>query len=221
MRTIPMVHLERTFVRRAFIAALVLALAGAGTMGTVGVRGASAGDKEARVEFRYLVGSGFTELGAVCDLGVPCPDAATASNGETIELSGEGKLSIHHKNGRPKSVTGGGSFLHRDAAGHVLDVGTWAAKELLAFKSFGPSSLTPPTWEGGLARIRVRLVSDSGALKAVAILQVGCVLDEATAPTGAFEGAKLNIRHGLNFDQAIESATLFINLGADNETNPD
>ncbi len=214
--------LEPTFVRRTFIAALVLALAGTGTVGAIGVRGASAGDDDARVEFRYLVGSGLTEVGEICEPDFPCPDAATASsNGDTIVISGEGKLSINQKNGRPKSVTGGGSFLHKDAAGHVLDVGTWTAKKLLAFKSFGPSVGFPPTFEGGLARIRVRLVSDSGALKALAILQVGCVLNEATAPEGAFEGAKLNIRGGLNFDQAIQRATLFINLGAVEEEDAD
>src|SRR5712664_3954682 len=137
MKIISKAHLGPT------LAVLVFALA------VTGVTSASAHDNDTNIVFRYLVGSGFTELGQVCNLGVPCPPAAKASNGDTIEMSGEGKLSILRENGKPRSVTGGGSFIHKDATGHVRSVGTWTAKKLLRFDPFGPGVGTPPTWEAG------------------------------------------------------------------------
>jgi hypothetical protein len=173
----------------------------------IDVRGASAADDAGHATFRYLVGAGFTELGQVCDLGIPCPDGAMASNRDTIEISGEGTLR------GPESVSGGGSFLHKNSAGHVLHVGTWTAKQLLSFESLGPGAGTPPTWEGGRALVLVRLVADEGGLEANAILEVGCELPGN--PPGIIEGVRLKVVNGLNFNQAFEPrATLFINLGA-------
>jgi hypothetical protein len=185
------------------IVALVLIFS---VTGVIDVRGVSANGSRGHSAFRYLVGSGFTELGQVCDLGIPCPDEAIASNGDTIELSGEGKLHLPH------SVSGGGSFLHKDFAGNVQQVGTWTAKRLLSFESLGPGTGTPPTWEGGRALIRVHLVADEGGLETDAILEVGCELPGN--PPGIIEGVKLKVVDGLNFNQTIEPrATLFINLG--------
>ena len=175
--------------------------------GAVDVRGASAVADAGQVTYRYLVGTGFTERGPVCDLGVPCPDEAVASNGDTIDMSGEGTLRL------PATVSGGGSFLQKDADGNVLQVGTWTAKKLLSFESLGPGTGTPPTWEGGDARIQVRLVADQGGMQADAILEVGCVLPGN--PPVNIEGVRLTVVDGLDFNQAVEPrATLFINLGA-------
>jgi hypothetical protein len=205
-------HLGLTLGRRSLIAVLGMALA------MVGVMGASADDNDIQITYRYLVGSGFTELGQVCNLGIPCPTAAMASNGDTIEIGGEGKLSIRQKDGKPRSVTGGGSFLHKDADGNVLSVGTWTAKRLLSFAPFGPGVGTPPTWEAGRAEIRVRLVDDVGGTKAAAILEVGCHLPGNPGAPGTIEGVRLNILGGLDFNQAIEPrATLFINLRAEED----
>lgn len=217
MERISKVHLGLTLGRRSLIAVLVMALA------MVGVMGASADDNDTQITYRYLVGSGLTELGPVCNpVGVPCPPAAMASNGDTIEISGEGKLSIRQENGKPRSVTGGGSFLHKDATGDVLSVGTWTAKKLLSFDPFGPGVGTPPTWEAGRAQIRVRLVDDVGGTEADAVLEVGCHLPENPGPPGTIEGVRLNVRGGLDFNQAIEPrATLFINLGAEEDEDDD
>jgi hypothetical protein len=174
--------------------------------GAIDVSGALAAGGPGHATYRYLVGAGFTELGEVCALGIPCPDEAVASNGDTIEMSGEGTLRLPH------SVSGGGSFLHRDSAGNVLQVGTWTAKKLLSFESLGPGTGTPPTWEGGRALIRVRLVADEGGIEANAILEVGCELPGN--PPGIIEGVTLKVVDGLDFNQAVEPrATLFINLG--------
>lgn len=216
MKIISKVHLGPTLVRLSAISVLVLALAVAGVMG------ASADNNDTNIVFRYLVGSGFTELGQVCNLGVPCPPAAIASNGHTIEMSGEGKLSIRRANGKPRSVTGGGSFVHKDAAGDVLSVGTWTAKKLLRFDPFGPGIGTPPTWEAGSAKLRVRLETDSGAMQTDAVLEVGCHLPGNSGAPGTIEGVRLNVRKVLDFNQAIEPrATLFINLGAEKDEDDD
>src|SRR5216683_5033300 len=76
------------------------------------VRGAPASAKSATVTYHYFAGAG-----PVCSVSpTACPDVASAPNGDTISLAGSGTLSIH-----PKSVTGGGTYIHKDASGTVLD----------------------------------------------------------------------------------------------------
>ncbi len=166
--------------------------------------------------YRWLAGTGMTEFGFLCNLGdPPCPDAAMASTGETIEISGEGTLSIDAEDGDPEDVTGGGSFRHIDAGGGVIATGTWTAKELISFASFGPSAAPfPPTWEAGNALIEVELVSDVGGMEFDAVLRVGCILDptDPDLPAGAIEGVRLDVEDFLNFDQDLERSTLFIRL---------
>lgn len=161
------------------------------------------------LEYRWLAGAGVVDFPApgvtVCELGPPCPDVATASNGDTIEIAGEGTLSVH-----PKSVTGSGTFTHNFAGGGSGS-GTWTATELLSFKSYGPSPASvglPPTWEAGKAIIRVRLVA--GGMEADGILTVGCILPGVQVPGGAFEGTTLSLQGGPNFNKSDEGATLFI-----------
>jgi hypothetical protein len=127
---------------------------------------------------------------------------ARASNGDTIEIAGEGTLSVH-----PKSVTGSGTFTHNFAGGGSVS-GTWTATELLSFKSYGSSSAVPPNWEAGKAIIRVHLVADG--MEADAILTVGCILPEVIVPGGLFEGSTLNVQGGLNFNKADVGSTLFL-----------
>ncbi len=62
------------------------------------------------------------------------PAKAMAANGEVIELSATGTLSVF-----PKAVTGGGTFTHKDANGNVIGSGTWTATELLSFQNYGAS----------------------------------------------------------------------------------
>ena len=162
------------------------------------------------LNYRWLAGAGVVDFpapgDALCDLGVPCPDVATASNGDTIEITGEGTLSVH-----PKSVTGSGSFTHNFAAGGSVS-GTWTATSLKSFKSYGSSPAAvglPPTWEAGKAVIRVQLFV-GGDPVATATLTVGCILPEVKVPGGAFEGSTLKVKRGPNFNKADLGATLFI-----------
>lgn len=126
----------------------------------------------------------------------PCPDVATAPNGDTIEIRGEGMLSVH-----PKSATGEGTFVHKDPQGNVFGTGAWEATELLSFKTYGPGDDTvPEDWRTGKALIRVHLTAASG-FEADGILTVGCVLPGARVPGGLFEGATLQIQGGQNFNK--------------------
>ncbi len=137
----------------------------------------------------------------------PDPDVSFAANGDRIEINGDGELSIH-----PKSVTGGGTFVHRDAEGDVLAEGTWAAVRLESFQSYGPSPEFPSTFEAGKAFIAVELLPDGGP-SIGGTFTLGCVLEggEADDPGGAFEGMKLSLRGGPNFNRPDPpSLTLFI-----------
>ncbi len=161
---------------------------------------ATAGDF---VEYAWHAGGDFFD--PVLD-----PDVSFAANGDRIEIIGEGELSIH-----PKSVTGGGTFVHKDADGNVLAHGTWAAVRLVSFQSYGPS--TPdfdPTFEAGTAVIAVDLSPDGGGPSIGGTFTLGCILPgpgEADDPGGAFEGMKLSLRGGPNFNRIDPpSLTLFI-----------
>ena len=175
----------------------------------VGV-GSAAADRESR-NYRWLAGAGVVDFpaagGLLCDLGTPCPDVARASNGDTIEITGEGTLSVH-----PKSVSGGGSFTHNFAGGGSVS-GTWTVTKLLHFESYGspPAAVgLPSTWEAGRAKMEVHLVADG--MEADAILTVGCILPGVEVPGRLFEGSTLKVKGVANFKMADLGATLFIRL---------
>ncbi len=167
---------------------------------TISQHRATAGDF---VEYDWHAGGDF----------FPDPDVSFAKNGDRIEINGDGELSIH-----PKSVTGGGTFVHRDADGNVLAEGTWTAVKLRSFKSYGPSPQFPPTFEAGRAIMAVELSPDGGGPSIAGKFTLGCVLPggEADDPGAAFEGIKLNLRGGPNFKRPTlpaftpGSLTLFI-----------
>lgn len=129
--------------------------------------------------------------------GPSCPNTTFASNGDSIEITGAGELTDG-----TNSASGGGTFVHKDADGNVVGAGTWVATELLNFKTYGPSPATdvPVDWRTGLARIRVDLMV-GGVKVAEGILSIGCRLPEVELPPSLFEGVKLNIQGGLNFNK--------------------
>ena len=110
--------MKRKMRSLSLIAALALMLSVLGA-GSVAADSGSA-------NYVYLIATDF-----LCGLDPSaCPAITMASNGDTLEMSGGGTLSIH-----PKSVTGGGTFTHHFAGGGSLS-GTWTAKELLSFNSY-------------------------------------------------------------------------------------
>jgi hypothetical protein len=143
-----------------------------------GVRRASSDGSSAT--FQYLAGSSF-----LCGFfSEACPDIARAGNGDTIEITGIGILTIH-----PKSVGGGGTFKHKNASGNVLASGTWTAQELISFVPY--LVLLPDNIAGGQALIRVHLSTGSDV-----IVDIDC---EIGAPPGQTEAASrhlLLIPHG-------------------------
>jgi len=133
--------------------------------------------------------------GAICGF-FPgaCPDIAMADNGDTIEISGTGMLTIH-----PNSVGGAGTFKHKDSNGNLLESGTWTAQELI---SFVPYVVLSNNFAGGEALIRVHLSNGSDA-----ILTVTCAIG---APPGHTEGSTLNIQDVINFSKHAGGITLFV-----------
>ena len=141
----------------------------------------------------------FAGAGPVCALGPgACPDVARADNGDTVDITGSGMLSIHDK-----TVTGGGTFVHRAPDGAVRAKGTWMATALLSFNSFGTEADLPPNLFGGLARIRVHLSAGIDA-----ILEIDCEIGKA--PDGHSEGVRLVVDNGLNFNQKVSGFTVFV-----------
>jgi hypothetical protein len=147
--------------------------------------------------YNYYAGGGF-----LCTLNASfCPDIAMAtSNGDTVTISGSGTLTIH-----PDSVTGTGTFIHKDSAGNVKASGTWTATQLMSFVSYGSGSLQgfPSNFEGGKAVIRVH-----ASVGVDAILTVYCLL--GSPPAGQEEGIKLNVQDIINFNMQAGGNTLFI-----------
>ena len=175
----------------SLIAVLALALAGLGTASVSADSGAAT--------YVYLIAAG-----PLCDLPVPspCPAVTMASNGDTIEMSGSGTLSIH-----PKSVSGGGNFTHNFAGGDSVS-GTWTAKKLLSFNGYGcGGGGLPANFCGGLAVIQVELfVGDTHV--ADGTLQVDCLIGKF--PAGAAEGVRLAVQGGPNFNKEVSGLTLLI-----------
>ena|SRR2546428_535711 len=170
------------------VLALLLSLTG-----TIGAR-ADSGHRD----YQYLAG-----VQPLCDIEPSaCPDIARASNGDTVELTGSGALSIH-----PASVTGSGDFTHKNANGDVLATGTWSALKLESFTSYGTSPDLPPNLEGGHVVILVQLFV-GGAPVHTAILQVDCAIGKP--PPGHTEGIRLAVQGALNFNKKVSGLTVFI-----------
>lgn len=173
---------------------------------------ASVSADRASLNYQYLLATG-----PLCSLAADaCPDVARAENGDTIMITGQGTFSLLSKSrGREfsdhsKSITGDGSFVHKNSAGQELGRGTWKALQLLSFHSYGSGSVQglPSNFEGGLALVRVQLLV-GGMPIFHAVLRVDCEL--GNVPPGAHEGLRLAIQGlDLNFNKEVSGLTLFI-----------
>ena len=135
------------------------------------------------------------------------PSKAMAANGDVIELSGTGTLSVF-----PNAVTGGGTFTHKDAHGNVRASGTWTATELLSFQNYGASPVPgfPATFRAGNALIRVHLTAGGGAVQLDGTLRIECHLPQTDVPGGFEEGVRLAVDGVINFNREAGGNTLFI-----------
>ena len=159
--------------------------------------------KSATVRYNYFAGAG-----PVCSVSpTACPDVASAPNGDTISLAGSGTLSIH-----PKSGSGGGTFIHTNAAGVVQGAGSWVVTELLSFQSYGTSPATPPTFNAGKAQFRVELRPAGTSLVLTGILDVECRLPLMKVPGGTEEGIRLVVPGVANFNKSVSGNTVFLKV---------
>ena len=123
-----------------------------------------------------------------------------------MEISGLGTLGVN-----PKSVDGGGVFVHRGSGGNVLGSGTWTATKLISFVDFGPTPAFTPDVRSGIANISVRLVgvaAGGGAVEFDAVLRIQCNLPDVIPSLD--EGVRLNVKGGSNFNSEAGGATVFI-----------
>ena len=204
--------------RRVVLATVVMAALLVGVMGISGLMGTMSPSAEAGddLEFEWHVGFG-TPIAAT---------ASTSPNGipsfQKIAIEGSGTLEIDAEDRDPKDVDGGGTFVHTTDTDSGASVsGTWEAKQLLMFESYGPPSdgfiagnpAVFATWRGGRAFILVHLEYDGDGLEADAILEIGCRLPGADGISGTIEGIRLVIDGGLNFNVAEDPKdTLFVDL---------
>jgi hypothetical protein len=191
----PMATLKRTVWYKCLTLAFALVLfAGGGSVVLA--------DSEA-ASFAYFAGSGF-----LCGFPGGCPDIARAANRDTIELSLAGTLSIHPKS--VTTVTGGGTFTHKSAAGVTLATGGVTALDLLSFDDFGPGS-PGSSAHGGIVLIRVHLTPSTGGPGVDAILEVNCSLGRAN-PAHSQDFVRLAVERGPNFNEGVSGFTVFIKL---------
>jgi hypothetical protein len=139
-----------------------------------------------------------------------------AANGDTVELTGAGTLTL-----QPKSSRGEGplinavfgpipnTFTHRDRNGNVLATGTWEPTEVLSYQSYGPATPEqnaefgglPPGTEGGKLMMKVALFV-GGVHVHDGIITIVCLLGDA--PKHAEETALVLVQGaGLNFNQPV------------------
>jgi hypothetical protein len=182
--------------------------------------------------YTFVLGSGF-----LCDPSdsSTCPATAKATQGDSYEVSGAGTFDA-----QDKSVKGAGTFTHKSASGHVLEVGVWTASELVSFASygiappallhekaalgppqFGPKRLTKissPMPTGGLAVFRILLMPMSGASK-TAVLQVNCALGDVPSERSV-EGIRLAIdNNGSEFSEETRGRVMFFSIRSEVSRN--
>lgn len=152
-------------------------------------------------KYTYLVGTGV-----ICGLDPSaCPDISMSEDGETIEMTGEGVIDRD-----AHSVTGGGTFVHKDKDGNVIGSGDWHAMKLVSFRSWGPQDDLPSNFEGGRAKLKVHLAPSGGGPGFSATLRIICAVGDFPESAHDQEGFELSIWRGPNFVDQVSGFTLFI-----------
>ena len=142
---------RRMILATVVMAAILVSVIGISALG--GEKGVSAANHT--LEYQYHVSLARSLINPLCDQSAPadaaapdgafalCPDMATPgesvsgkTNDQSIEIKGNGTLSINASDGSPNTVTGGCFFIHKSGSEAV--VGRWEAKQLLMFETYGP-----------------------------------------------------------------------------------
>jgi hypothetical protein len=145
--------------------------------------------------------------GVVCTF-FPCPDVASADNGDTVTVSAQGVMDA-----ATGSASGSGTFQHRNSAGTLIGFGAITANRLIDFSFYGCGTGAFSNFCGGRAALAVHLVghpaaNPSATIEANGILQVECLF--GTPPPGAMEGIRLNVQDLINFNKSVSGVTLYI-----------
>jgi hypothetical protein len=143
------------------------------------------------------------------------PNFGVAPNGDQIAISGEVDFSVN-----PKTIEGGGSFTHTNAAGTVLATGTWEATGLLTYQSYGCGVVfgtpLPPNVCGGRVAMSVTLTTPEGDLPG--IITVICVIgpnppNSIITSADRSEGATLSVPGVINFNHTAGGDNVIIQTG--------
>ncbi len=140
--------------------------------------------------FAHAPGGGFSY--AFEQFGAPDPPSAVAKNGDKINISLDVDLALFTFH--PQTISGGGSFTIRTAAGDVLSMGTWAATKLISFQSYGATEVEPDVFLGG-GTLHLHIALSTGEK---AILRLTCT-DFGNPPPGAKQGIVLQVVGGRHF----------------------
>src|SRR6266571_9258283 len=148
---------------------------------------------------------------------------ARASNGDTVEINGEGTFTL-----QPKSISGDGgavaaafgdiprTFTHRDSNGNILASGTWEPTAQLSYRSFGPATAEqiaffgglPPGSEGGKVLFKVALFV-GGVHVHDGIITIVCAL--GVPPKNSVESTLLLVQDTIyNFNEPVSGDNIFI-----------
>jgi hypothetical protein len=175
--------------------------------------------------YAFVVASGF-----LCESGDSdsCPAITKSSNGDSYEISGAGTFDPQNK-----SVRAAGTFNHKSTNGNVLEMGVWAASDLISFDSYGiaPAAFihrgpafggpqignkrvpmrSVPMPTGGLAIFRILLMPVSGTTR-TAVLQVNCALGDVPRERSV-EGIRIKLeRNNFEYSEEASGRVIFLAL---------
>ncbi len=149
--------------------------------------------------YSFMLGTGFVEEHS--------PDTAMARNGDTIEIMGAGDFTTGQK-----TITGNGTFVHKNSNGTIIGKGKWIATKLISFQPYGNGTTqgAPAEFEGGRALIRVILDPDSTGPSFEGTLKITCLIGDKI-PKKAEEGIQLDVRGiPIHFNKEVSGETIFI-----------
>jgi hypothetical protein len=158
------------------------------------------GASTSKASYEYHIGDALLQ-----SFGFPAGVKAEADNGDIVTVEGTGTFDV-----TAKTATGGGTFVHRNAAGDTLGTGTWTASSLVTFQFYGCDETGLC---GGRATLKVVATPDAApSLHRTALLEINCQV--GSPPAGTTEGVKLNVQDHINFNKHVEEggATVFIQL---------
>jgi hypothetical protein len=143
-------------------------------------------------------------LAATYEFFLEVPNIAMASDGDTVEITGEGDFAVH-----AKSASGGGDFTHNMAEGGSV-TGTWSVNSLVDFQPYGCGVVfgtpLPPDFCGGRLSLDVTFHTEAGSLPGR--ITVYCVI--GSPPSSAEEGVRVFVPGIDNFNKQVSGMNVYV-----------